>query len=192
MRLCGTTVRFSGSGDFIIEPGVSLLPGERFHLQAAARLCSARPSFCRTDGGGKGGGGKRLLPGNRRPSYQIVIKQVVKCDRADKQQRRTPAPLHEGGCSCVVESARVFFVLKKSRVCLSSQHNAAGHPENIRARRFYFEKQEVCTNRVSHCVSSHLTETRCVHCPSCPFVCHPTQSHSHLFSRFLQVKIKPA
>lgn len=32
------------------------------------QLASARPPFCRTDGGGKrgGGGGKRLLPGNRR------------------------------------------------------------------------------------------------------------------------------
>lgn len=39
--LCNTAIGFSGSSDFIIEPDISLPPGERFHLQATAWLGSA-------------------------------------------------------------------------------------------------------------------------------------------------------
>lgn len=57
----------------------------------------------------------------------------------------------------------MFFVLKESRVYLSSQQNTAHHPENIRAQRFRFEKQEICTNRMT-CFASHGDTV--IHCLS--------------------------
>lgn len=93
-------------------------PGERFHLQAATRLGSARLGLlfaALTEEGKEGEVGKEEERGEttvawqqEAESYQIVIKQVVKCDGADKQRRRPPAPLHKGGWSptpCVVKSA---------------------------------------------------------------------------------------
>lgn len=89
---------------------MSLPPGKRFHLQATARLGSARPPFCRTDGGRKRRRRETTVAWQQEAeSYQIVIKQVVKCDRDDKQPRRPPAPLNKGGLVsnsfCVVTSA---------------------------------------------------------------------------------------
>lgn len=168
---------FIGSCDFIIQPRVTLPPGVRFHLQAAALLASASFFICRTGGGGEGNG-CCLATGGRElsDSHKNRLLNVI---RLTNSGGKPPPPLlHKGGrsrTSRVVELVWLFFVLFFCFEGVTVHCNAVRRiTQKTFVNNIFTKKknQNMCTNWMTCCVSWRHGAFTVL--PSiCDFVCYP-------------------